>query len=107
MINKLSDDDKNTLKEIKYKINTYCRLIDEKENIKEEERRKIDIIQNAINNNNSITIEYYSKGILKTRTILPIQIYVYESIIMVVVHYSADLTDIRHLNLKRIENIII
>ena len=75
--------------------------------IKEEERRKIDIIQNAINNNNSITIEYYSKGLLKTRTILPIQIYVYESIIMVVVHYSADLTDIRHLNLKRIENIII
>lgn len=107
LINKLSDDDKNTLKEIKYKINTYCRLIDEKENIKEEERRKIDIIQNAINNNNSITIEYYSKGLLKTRTILPIQIYVYESIIMVVVHYSADLTDIRHLNLKRIENIII
>ena len=34
------------------------------------------------------------------------EIYVYENTIMVVVHYSDEPNDIRHLNLKRIENII-
>ena len=72
-----------------------------------EDKNKIDIIQEAINNKKKITIEYYSKGIKKSREILPIQIYVYENMIMVVVHYSDEPNDIRHLNLKRIENIII
>ena len=65
------------------------------------------IIQEAINERKKITIEYYSKGIKKLRDILPIQIYEYENMIMVVVHYSDEPNDIRHLNLKRIEKIII
>ena len=88
IIDKLSDDDKNKLENIK-------------------EKNKIEIIQDAINNKKKITIEYYSKGTKKSRDILPIQIYVYENMIMVVVHYSDDPNDIRHLNLKRIEKIII
>ena len=102
----LSDKDKDELENIKEKINTYCRLISDKDNISEEDKNKIDIIQSAINNKRKITIEYYSKEIKKTRSVLPIQIYVYENMIMVVVHYSDDANDIRHLNLKRIEKII-
>ena len=107
IIGNLSDDDKNKLENIKEKINTYCRLIDDKDIVSVEDKNKIDIIQDAINNKKKITIEYYSKGTKKLRDILPIQIYVYEKMIMIVVHYSNDPNDIRHLNLKRIENIII
>lgn len=107
IIDKLSDDDKNKLENIKEKINTYCRLVSDKDNIDIEDKNKIEIIQDAINNKKKITIEYYSKGTKKSRDILPIQIYVYENMIMVVVHYLDDPSDIRHLNLKRIEKIII
>ena len=107
IIDKLSDDDKNKLENIKEKIKTYCRLVSDKDNINIEDKNKIEIIQDAINNKKKITIEYYSKGTKKSRDILPIQIYVYENMIMVVVHYSDDPNDIRHLNLKRIEKIII
>lgn len=106
IIDKLSNDDKKELENIKEKINTYCRLVNNIDNFSEEDKNKIDIIQEAINNKRKITIEYYSKGIKKSRDIIPIQIYVYEKMIMVVVHYSDDVNDIRHLNLKRIENII-
>lgn len=106
ILDKLSNKDKDELENIKEKINTYCRLISNKDNISDEDKNKIDIIQSAINNKRKITIEYYSKGIKKTRSVLPIQIYVYENMIMVVVHYSDDANDIRHLNLKRIEKII-
>ena len=107
IIEKLENDDKNELENIKEKINTYCRLVNDKDNISDNDKNKIDIIQEAINNKKKITIEYYSKGIKKTRDILPIQIYLYENMVMVVVHYSDEPNDIRHLNLKRIEKIII
>ena len=107
ILGKLSDNDKSELENIKEKINTYCRLVNDKDDMSIEDKNKIDIIQEAINNKKKITIEYYSKGIKKTRDILPIQIYVYENMIMVVVHYSDESNDIRHLNLKRIEKIII
>ena len=107
ILGKLSDNDKSKLENIKEKINTYCRLVNDKDDMSIEDKNKIDIIQEAINNKKKITIEYYSKGIKKTRDILPIQIYVYENMIMVVVHYSDESNDIRHLNLKRIEKIII
>ena len=106
IINKLSDNDKKELDNIKEKISTYCKLVSNEYNINDEDKNKIDIIQEAINNKMKITIEYYSKGVKKVRDILPIQIYVYENIIMVVVLYSDEPNDIRHLNLKRIENII-
>jgi len=106
VINKLSNDDKKELENIKEKIKTYCRLINAEDNINDEEKNKINIIQEAINSKKKITIEYYSKGIKKSRSILPIQIYVYEDMIMVIVHYSDEPNDIRHLNLKRIEKII-
>ena len=107
ILGKLSDNDKSELENIKEKINTYCRLVNDKDDMSIEDKNKIDIIQEAINNKKKITIEYYSKGIKKTKDILPIQIYVYENMIMVVVHYSDESNDIRHLNLKRIEKIII
>ena len=106
VLNKLSNEDKEILENIKKKITTYCRLIENKD-INEKDKEKINIIQDAIKNKKKITIEYYSKGIKKRRTIIPIQIYTYEFMIMVVVHYSEDPEDIRHLNLKRIENILI
>lgn len=107
ILNKLKNEDKKNLEEIKQKITTYCRLLKNKDNLNELEKEKLEIIQNAINNKKKITIEYFSKGIKKTRQILPIQIYAYEDMVMIVVHYSEDPNDIRHLNLKRIENIII
>lgn len=107
VLDKLSDNDKNELENIKEKIKTYCRLVSDKDEISIEDKNKIDIIQEAINSKKKITIEYYSKGIKKIRDILPIQIYVYENMIMVVVHYSDRENDIRHLNLKRIDKIII
>ena len=107
ILGKLSDNDKSELENIKEKINTYCRLVNDKDDMSIEDKNKIDIIQEAINNKKKITIEYHSKGIKKSRDILPIQIYVYENMIMVVVHYSDESNDIRHLNLKRIEKIII
>ena len=94
VLDKLSDNDKNE-------------LVSDKDEISIEDKNKIDIIQKAINSKKKITIEYYSKGIKKIRDILPIQIYVYENMIMVVVHYSDRENDIRHLNLKRIDKIII
>lgn len=106
IINKLSDNDKKELENIKEKINSYCRLVNNKDNMSEEDKTKINIIQDAINNKKKIMIEYFSKGVKKSRCILPIQIYVYENMIMVVVHYSDEPNDIRHLNLKRIENIM-
>ena len=107
IIEKLENDDKKELENIKEKINTYCRLVSDKDNMNIEDKNKIDIIQEAINNKKKITIEYYSKGIKKSRDILPIQIYLYENMVMVVVHYSDEPNDIRHLNIKRIEKIII
>ena len=107
ILDKLSDNDKSELENIKEKINTYCRLVNDKDDMSIEDKNKVDIIQEAINNKKKITIEYHSKGIKKSRDILPIQIYVYENMIMVVVHYSDEPNDIRHLNLKRIEKIII
>lgn len=106
LIDKLDNNDRKILEEIKDKINIYCRLVDGTINITDFEKEKIDIIQNAIANNALITIEYYSKGQKKTWDVLPIQIYMYESMIMIVVRYSDDPEDIRHLNLKRIEKII-
>ncbi len=106
ILNKLSDNDKKELESIRDKISTYCRLVNNLDDIDINIKEKIEIIQKAIDNKQKITIEYYSKGINKTRDILPIQIYVYESMVMVIVHYSDDPSDIRHLNLKRIEKII-
>ena len=82
IINKLSDNDKKELDNIKEKSSTYCKLVSNEYNINDEDKNKIDIIQEAINNKMKITIEYYSKGVKKVRDILPIQIYVYENIIM-------------------------
>jgi len=107
ILNKLSGSDKLELENIKEKINTYCRLVSDKDDLCVEDKWKVNTIQEAINNKKKITIEYFSKGIKKSRSILPIQIYVYGNIIMVIVSYSEEPNDIRHLNLKRIENIII
>ena len=42
----------------------------------------------------------------KQREVYPKQIYKYDNLIMVVVQYSEDRNDIRHLNLNRIDKII-
>ena len=81
----------------------YEQFVDDKIKCIEDEKKEF---IDAINNKKKIMIEYFSKGVKKSRCILPIQIYVYENTIMVVVRYSDEPNDIRHLNLKRIENII-
>ena len=106
ILEKLSISDQKELENIKQKIMTYCRLVSDDIPLSPKEKEKIDIIQKSIQDQEKITIEYFSKGEKKTREILPIQIYMYEDMIMIVVHYSEDPSDIRHLNLKRIEKIL-
>lgn len=96
--------DLEILEQIKEKIINYCRLVEHKE-IDDIRKEKLKAIEKAIQNQNSIQIEYHSKGQKKQRIIYPKQIYMYENMIMIVVQYSEDKTDIRHLNLNRIDKI--
>lgn len=97
-------EDLKILEEIKEKIANYCKLVDY-DKIDGTKREKLEIIENAIKKHCGIQIEYNSKGIKKQRIIYPKQIYMYENLIMIVAQYSEDSTDIRHLNLNRIEKI--
>lgn len=74
--------------------------------LEEEKRQILDDIQKSIIRKQSIKIKYYSKGMEKRREVYPKQIYKYDNLIMVVVQYSEDRNDIRHLNLNRIDKII-
>lgn len=106
---KLTDkDDLNKIDELKNKILTYCNLVDNKYDFLDESKKYIlEYVKDSILKNKAIKIEYYSKGILKNRTVHPKQIYLYDNLVMIVVQYSEDLNDIRHLNLNRISKIII
>lgn len=95
------------LMNLKQKIVNYCKLVNKEVDFLEEEKRQIlDDIQEAIIKKQSIKIKYYSKGMEKQREVYPKQIYKYDNLIMVVVQYSEDRNDIRHLNLNRIDKII-
>lgn len=103
----IDEQDIKKLDEIKKKIIKYCNLIDNEDDFLDDSKKNIlAAIQKCIIENKSIKIEYYSKGIMKQRKVYPKQIYIYENLVMIVVQYSDDLNDIRHLNLNRIENII-
>lgn len=103
----IDEQDIKKLDEIKQKIIKYCNLIDNEDDFLDDSKKNIlAAIQKCIIENKSIKIEYYSKGIMKQRKVYPKQIYIYENLVMIVVQYSDDLNDIRHLNLNRIENII-
>lgn len=101
-----NSDDYEKLNEIKQKIHTYCRLLKDEDYLTPEQKKKLDIIQRAISSKKSLKIEYYSKGIKKQRVIIPKQIYLYNDFIMIVVQYTENELDIRHLNLNRIEKIL-
>ena len=95
------------LMNLKQKIVNYCKLVNKEVDFLEEEKRQIlDDIQEAIIKKQSIKIKYYSKGMEKQREVYPKQIYKYDNLIMIVVQYSEDRNDIRHLNLNRIDKII-
>ena len=95
------------LMNLKQKIVNYCKLINQEVDFLEEEKRQIlDDIQKSIIRKQSIKIKYYSKGMEKQREVYPKQIYKYDNLIMVVVQYSEDRNDIRHLNLNRIDKIV-
>lgn len=102
--------DQQTLKqldEIKQKIINYCKLVDHETSFLDESKRNIlEEIQKCITENQSIQIEYDSKGIVKQRIVYPKQVYIYENVIMIIVQYSDDINDIRHLNINRIKKII-
>lgn len=92
---------------LKQKIVTYCKLVNDDEDVLEKEKRQIlDDIKKSIIGQQSIQIEYFSKGLKKRRAIYPKQIYKFENLIMIVAQYSEDKNDIRHLNLNRIDKII-
>ena len=92
---------------LKEKIVNYCNLINYKENfLNENQREFLDIIRQSIRERKKIQIEYYSKGLKKQRFVYPKKIYKYDDFIMIVVQYSENINDIRHLNLNRIEKII-
>ena len=92
---------------LKQKIVTYCKLVNDDEDVLEKEKRQIlDDIKKSIIGQQSIQIEYFSKGMKKRRAIYPKQIYKFENLIMIVAQYSEDKNDIRHLNLNRIDKII-
>lgn len=101
------EEELGNLINLKQKIVNYCKLINQEVDFLEEEKRQIlDDIQKSIIKKQSIKIKYYSKGMEKQREVYPKQIYKYDNLIMVVVQYSEDRNDIRHLNLNRIDKII-
>ena len=101
------EEELGNLINLKQKIVNYCKLINQEVDFLEEEKRQIlDDIQKSIIRKQSIKIKYYSKGMEKQREVYPKQIYKYDNLIMVVVQYSDDRNDIRHLNLNRIDKII-
>lgn len=101
------EEELGNLINLKQKIVNYCKLINQEVDFLEEEKRQIlDDIQKSIIRKQSIKIKYYSKGMEKQREVYPKQIYKYDNFIMVVVQYSEDRNDIRHLNLNRIDKII-
>lgn len=101
------EEELGNLINLKQKIVNYCKLINQEVDFLEEEKRQIlDDIQKSIIRKQSIKIKYYSKGMEKQREVYPKQIYKYDNLIMVVVQYSEDRNDIRHLNLNRIDKII-
>lgn len=107
LIEKNSDgEDLKKLNDIKEKITNYCRIVNYDEYLEKSKKDILDDIKRAINENKNIKIEYHSKGLKKQRNIYPKQIYIYENLIMIVVQYSEDLNDIRHLNLNRIDKIV-
>ena len=102
-----NEDDLSKIDELKSKIVTYCNLIGNNYNFLDESKKHIlECIKDSISKNKSVKIEYYSKGILKNRIVHPRQIYLYNNLVMIVVQYSEDSSDIRHLNLNRTEKII-
>ncbi len=99
-------EDSNKLKEIKNKIRTYCKMLNNDYQFLTPSKKEIlEDIKEAITKNKSVQIEYHNKNEKKQRIIYPKQIYVYENLIMIVVQYSENLDDIRHLNLNRIDKI--
>ena len=101
------EEELGNLINLKQKIVNYCKLINQEVDFLEEEKRQIlDDIQKSIIRKQSIKIKYYSKGMEKRREVYHKQIYKYDNLIMVVVQYSEDRNDIRHLNLNRIDKII-
>ena len=101
------EEELGNLINLKQKIVNYCKLINQEVDFLEEEKRQIlDDIQKSIIRKQSIKIKYYSKGMEKQREVYPKQIYKYDNLILVVVQYSEDRNDIRHLNLNRIDKII-
>lgn len=101
------EEELGNLINLKQKIVNYCKLINQEVDFLEEEKRQIlDDIQKSIIRKQSIKIKYYSKGMEKQRKVYPKQIYKYDNLIMVVVQYSEDRNDIRHLNLNRIDKTI-
>lgn len=104
---KESKNYKNQLSDLKDKIEKFSRLLDNDLSFLSDEKRDIlEDIRDAIKNKRCINIEYFSKGEVKTRIIRPLQIYIYNELIMIVVNYSEDVSDIRHLNLNRINKIV-
>lgn len=102
-----NEEELQNLINLKQKIVHYCKLINNDEDFLEKDKRQIlDDIKESIIEQQSIKIEYYSKGLKKQRVIYPKQIYKFENLIMIVVQYSEDKSDIRHLNLNRIDKII-
>lgn len=108
LIAKTSDEsDLEQLRHIKQKIVNYCKIVSDDIDFLDESKKQIlSEIKEAITKHQSLDIAYISKGIKKQRTIYPRQIYIYEDLIMIVVQYSEDLNDIRHLNINRIDKII-
>lgn len=97
-------EDLNTLKD---KIIRYRRMIDSDLSFLSDEKRcLLEDISKAIKNRESIKIEYLSKSVVKVREIRPLQIYIYNEFVMIVVNYDLNGEDIRHLNLNRIDKII-
>lgn len=102
-----NDEELENLMNLKQKIVNYCKLINHEGDFLEEEKRQIlDDIQKSIVKKQCIRIEYCSKGSKKQRKVYPKQIYKYDNLIMIVVQYSEDKSDLRHLNLNRIDKII-
>lgn len=94
------------IKELQNKIIRLRRLINDKCELSNDEQDKLNDIKLAIDKSEKLKIQYYSKGILKEREVIPKQIYLYDDFIMIVVQYSEDKEDIRHINLKRIDKVI-
>ena len=73
--------------------------------LKDDNLRKYNLINKAINENKKISISFISKNTKKERIVTPLELFIYNSKWFIIVEYNEQQNDIRYLNLDRINDL--